>query len=375
MDSGGTGTGKGGIRSRKLLAALTGGQRTIVAGAVILSVVAGVTAEVAPHNVATFAVSGVALAILAALVGQSIEQVGERLGPGATGLLQSGLGNLPELFVGIFALQAGLVGVVRAALVGSILANTLLVLGVAFVAGGLRHGTQHFASESPKMIGTLLLLAVAALLVPTLAARLATPAAAHEHALSNTSAVLLVVVYLLSIPFWLRGGATTGPDDRERLEGGPEPWPIGLAVGLLALGSIGAAFVSNWFVGALEPAARSLGLSDTFTGLVIVAIASNAVENASGIRFALRSRPDYAVSTILNSPLQIALLLTPALVLADRLVGRDGLTLVFPPLQVAALALAVLVVIVVVYDGESTWLEGVALIGLYGVLAAAFWWG
>jgi Ca2+:H+ antiporter len=357
------------------LGVLTKGQRVIVAAAVALSVAAGLGAAAAPHQVVTFVVSGVALAALAALVGQSIEQVGERLGPGATGLLQSGLGNLPELFVGIFALRAGLVGVVRAALVGSILANTLLVLGIAFVAGGLRHGTQHFASESPRMIGTLLLVAVAALLVPTLAARLQTPAAAHQDALSDASAVVLVIVYLTSIPFWLRGGAVTGPDDQTRRESGAEAWPLGLAAGLLAVGSLGAAFVSDWFVGALEPATRSLGLSDTFTGLVIVAIASNAVENASGIRFAVKSRPDYAVSTILNSPLQIALLLTPALVLADRLVGSGGLTLVFPPLQVAALAVAVVVVIVVVYDGESNWLEGVALIGLYGVIVAAFWWG
>jgi Ca2+:H+ antiporter len=364
-----------GAGRRSTLAALTVVQRATVASAVVCSVVAGVAAAAAPRNVATFALSGVALAALAALVGQSIEQVGERLGPGATGLLQSGLGNLPELFVGIFALRAGLVGVVRAALVGSILANTLLVLGVAFVAGGLRHGTQRFASESPRMIGTLLLLAVAALLVPTLAARLNTPAAGHQRALSDATAILLVIVYLMSIPFWLRGGAVTGPDDQFRRESGAAGSPLGLAVGLLAFGSVGAGFVADWFVGALEPATRSLGLSETFTGLVIVAIASNAVENASGIRFAVKSRPDYAVSTILNSPLQIALLLTPALVLADRFVGEGGLTLVFPPLQVAALAVAIIVVNTVVYDGESTWLEGVALIGLYGILVAAFWWG
>jgi Ca2+:H+ antiporter len=364
-----------GDRRRNALAALTRGQRAIVIAAIALSVLAGVAAAAAPRNVVTFAISGVALAALAALVGQSIEQVGERVGPGATGLLQSALGNLPELFVGIFALRAGLVGVVRAALVGSILANTLLVLGIAFVAGGLRHGTQRFASESPRMIGTLLLLAVAALLVPTLAARLETPAAAHQGALSDASAILLVIVYLLSVPFWLRGGAVTGPDDQSRRESGATAWPLGLAVGLLTVGSVGAGFVSDWFVAALESATRSLGLSETFAGLVIVAIASNAVENASGVRFAVKSRPDYAVSTILNSPLQIALLLTPALILADRVVGSGGLTLVFPPLQVAALAIAVLVVIIVVYDGESNWLEGVALIGLYCILVAAFWWG
>jgi Ca2+:H+ antiporter len=357
------------------LSALSRGELIVVAAAVGLSIVAGAAAAASPGSTATFVAAGLALAAQAALVGQSIEQVGKRVGPGATGLLQSALGNLPELFVGIFALQAGLIDVVRAALIGSILANTLLVLGLAFLAGGLRHGTQRFPSEAPRMICTLLLLSVAALLVPTLAARLGTPAGAHEGALSDACAVLLVVVYVTSIPFWLRGDTLTGSDDQGRAGAAEDLWPFGLAVGLLVLGSLGAAFVSDWFVGALEPATRSLGLSTTFTGLVIVAVASNAVENASGVRFAIKGRPDYAVSTTLNSPLQVALLLTPALVIADRIVGDGRFTLVFPPMQVGALALATVVVISVVYDGEYTWLEGVALIGLYGIIATSFWWG
>ncbi|MDQ6617254.1 MAG: sodium:proton exchanger [Actinomycetota bacterium] len=405
------------------LRALKPSERLTTAAAVALTVASGAAATLSPHTVATFLISAVALAALAALVGQSIEQVGERLGPGATGLLQSALGNLPELLVGIFALRAGLIGVVRAAVVGSILANTLLVLGVAVLAGGLRHGTQRFASEAPKMIGTLLLLAVAALLVPTLAARLHTPAAPHATQLSGAVALILIAVYALSIPFWLHGG--TGSEPSEADDPGPseEPtgpsgdnpvgenpsgdnpvgdnpsgdnpsgdnpvgenqtgesrsghpsWPLSLAIVLLGVGSLGAAVVSDWFVAALEPATKTLGLSQTFTGLVIVAIASNAVENMVGIRFALSGRPDYALSTILNSPLQVALLLTPALVLISHLTGPTPLTLVFPTLEVAALALATIVVIVVLADGEYVWLEGVALIGLYGIVVAAFWWG
>ena len=133
--------------------------------------------------------------------------------------------------------------------------------------------------------------------------------------------------------------------------------------------------VSDWFVTALTPATRSLGISPMFTGLVIVALASNAVENAAGIRFAWKARPDYAISTILNSPLQITLLLTPVLVLVSPLIGPSHLTLVFPPLLVVALAVAVVVVAVVVYDGEYSWLEGVALIALYVIVAASLWWG
>ena len=295
--------------------ALSRGQRVIIAAAIGLSVVAAAARLASPKSVTTFLASAAALAALAALVGQSIEQVGEHMGPGATGLLQSALGNLPELFVGIFALRAGLVDVVRAALVGSVLANTLLVLGLAVLAGGWRHGAQHFDSDQPTMIGTLLLLAVAALLVPTLATRLHTPAAAHAKQLSDAVAIILIAVYVLSIPFWLREGAgsdsksdakksaqasgtaqTEGESDAE----GPETlWPMPLAIGLLALASLGAALVSDWFVGALEPATRTLGLSTTFTGLVIVAIASNAVENVGGITFAVegttRLRPQHNI--------------------------------------------------------------------------------
>lgn len=357
--------------------ALSRTQRFSAAVAVALTVVAGGAHLISPHTVTTFLVSAGALAALAAVVGQSIEQVGERFGPGATGLLQSALGNLPELFVGFFALRAGLVDVVRAALVGSILANTLLVLGVAVLAGGLKHGAQRFASDSPRMIGTLLLLAVAALLVPTLAASLHTAAAPHAEGLSTAVAVVLIAVYALSIPFWLRAGAVTGPGTTKELlpPDDEERWPLPLAVTLLAAGSLGAALVSDWFVAALEPATRSLGISPIFTGLVIVAIASNAVENVGGVGFAVRAKPDYALSTILNSPLQIALFLTPLLVLISRLTGPTPLTLVFPTLEVAAIAVAVLVVLVVLSDGEYVWLEGVALIGLYCILAAAFWWG
>ncbi|MDP9073453.1 MAG: calcium/proton exchanger [Actinomycetota bacterium] len=370
------------------LNALTRGQRLTIGAAVLLSVAAGAVRIIDAKSVTTFVVAAAALAALAALVGQSIEQVGERMGPGATGLLQSALGNLPELFVGIFALQAGLVDVVRAALVGSVLANTLLILGLAILTGGLRHGVQRFASDSPRMIGTLLLLAVAALLVPTLATRLHTPAAAHASQLSNAVAIILIAVYVLSIPFWLRGGALTGPckpdqkpnqkqDQKqdEKQDDEDNTWPLPLALGLLAFASLGAALVSDWFVGALEPATKTLGLSPTFTGLVIVAIASNAVENVGGITFAWKARPDYALSTILNSPLQVALFLTPLLVLASQAVGPTRLTLVFPALEVAAMALATLVVLVVISDGEYVWLEGVALIGLYGIVTAAFWWG
>jgi Ca2+:H+ antiporter len=365
-----------------MLGPLNRTQRQVVGTAVGLSAAAAAVHFSPAPQVVRFGVAAVALAALAALVGTAIEQVGERVGPGPTGLLQSALGNLPELFVAIFALRQGLVRVVQAALVGSVLSNLLLVLGLALLSGGLRHGPQRFPPEAPRMIVTLLVVAVGTLLVPTVAVRLHTPASGHAVTLSTVCAAVLLIVYLAGIPFWLRRDRNAA-DHRGSPAGtepaAPEPpfspWPLNLAVALLAVGSGLAAVVSDWFVAALTPAIASLHLSQAFTGLVVVAIASNAVENAVGVRFALRARPDFALSTILNSPLQVALLLTPVLVLASPALGTSRLTLVFPPLMVVALAVATVVVAIVVYDGEYTWLEGTALVALYVIVATAFWWG
>jgi Ca2+:H+ antiporter len=318
-----------------------------------------------------FVACAAALSLLAMTVGHGTEQLGSRMGPGATGVLQSALGNLPELFVCIFALRAGLVHVVQAALVGSILANSLLVMGLALLVGGLKNGTQRFGKEAPRMVVTLMMLAVAALAVPTLAAGLHTPAAAHEAALSVACAVALLCVFAASLPFSLRGDPAVVMEH----ETDHTPWPLWLALAVLIGASVGAAFVSDWFVEALAPAMKTLGISEAFSGLVVVAIAGNAVENVVGIQLAARNQPDYAMSVILNSSLQIALALVPALVLLSVFIAPVPLTLVMPPLLVAALALAAVVSAFIVYDGESIWLEGVALIALYGMIAAAFWWG
>jgi Ca2+:H+ antiporter len=143
---------------------------------------------------------------------------------------------------------------------------------------------------------------------------------------------------------------------------------------MLALTGVGAAFVSDWFVAALEPAISSLGISQAFAGLVIVAIAGNAVENVVGVQFALKNKADYALSVILQSPLQVALVAAPALVLLSPIVGAS-FTLVLSPLLIAVLIMAVVITVLVVLDGESNWLEGATLIVLYGIIATAFWWG
>lgn len=323
------------------------------------------------NSVLVFLVSAVALAALASMVGNGTDQIAHYLGPRATGVLQSALGNLPELFIGIFALRAGLAVVVQTALVGSILANSLLVLGLAFLAGGLRHGVQTFGTTQTRMISMLLLLSVAALSIPAIATAPGGPDAGHKSGLSVIVSVILLLVFAASIPFSLGGGP--GASEKElALE---QPWPLPVAVGSLFCAAVGAAFVSDWFVDALKPAMATLGLSEGFVGLVIVAIAGNAVENTVGIQMALRNDMDLALSLILNSSLQVALALAPALVILSEFLGGAHLTLVLSPLLIAALALAAILGAFIVDDGESTWLEGVALIGLYLIIAASFWWG
>lgn len=343
----------------------------VVGGSVLLIVAAGITRFAGAGAVLAFVCSGLAVALLATLVGRAVEQLGDRFGAGATGVLQSALGNLPELFIALFALRAGLVLVVQAALIGSILANLLLVLGLSFTVGGLRHGTQRINSQRARSTTVLMLLAVAAMVIPSLAAYVHTPAEPHEDALSLVVSIILLALFVLTLSASLK--RKPQGDAAEQHE--PPRWPLSLALALLAASAVAAAFVSEWFVRALEPAMQTLHISDAFAGLVIIAIAGNAVENVVGVQLAAKNRSEYAFSVVINSPLQIALVLAPALVIMSRLFGLTPLTLVFPPMLVVAVAIAVLVTAFITYDGESDWGEGAALLALYVIIASVFWWG
>lgn len=348
-------------------------EKVIIGLCAAATIIAGVLHYAHANEVLGFAVTAVALALLAMVVGDGTEQLGSRLGPGATGILQSGLGNLPELFVAIFALRAGLETVVQYALVGSILGNSVLVFGLALFFGGLKNGTQRFKTEPPRMIVTLMLLAFAALVFPTLTKELHTPAEPYLNQLDIIVAFVLLAILGASIYFSITGDPAVAPQEEEMHN--KHQWALRTTIIVLAGAGIGAALVSDWFVEALEPAMATLGISEAFAGLVIVAIAGNAIENLVGIQLAWRNQADYAVSVIMNSSLQIALGLFPILVLLSFFLGGSILTFVLSPLLVAALALAVLVSAFIVYDGESIWLEGLALIGLYCIIAASFWWG
>jgi Ca2+:H+ antiporter len=359
----------------------------ILIGSVAGILIAGGTYYAKVNSVVAFVCAAVAIAVLAALVGRCVERLGDRLGAGATGVLQSALGNLPELFIAFFALRQGYIVVVQSAIIGSILANLLLVLGLAFVAGGIKNGSQKFEASRARSTVILLTLATAALVLPSLASFTHSPAAPHEKPLSIAVAIVLLVIFALSLPASLRKepteedsrGAeelgyalkTMGTEDETHDEG---HWPLWLSVVMLALAGVAAGLVSDWFVDALNPAIMSLHISQAFAGLVIVAIAGNAVENVVGIQLAMRNKNDYALSVIINSPLQIALVLAPLLVLLS-LFTATTLTLVFAPLLIAAVVVSVLIVALIVLDGESNWLEGSVLIALYAIIATLFWWG
>ena len=359
---------------RRTLAEVLGRRALILAAVAIAGSAVTLVLELGHGDAtATFLASAVALAGLASLVGEGTEQIGQRLGPVLTGVVQSALGNLPELFIGIFSLRAGLVVVVQSALIGSILANSLLVLGLAFVFGGLKNGVQTFGIQPVRMIATLLVVAVAALMIPTLATAPGAPDAGHAQELSVIVAIVLLVLFAAAIPFSIGGG--TGASSLEPQLESADVWPIKLAVGVLVLAAVGSAFVSDWFVDALQPAMAHLGISEAFAGLVIVAIAGNAVENVAGVQQALRNKADLAISLILNSSLQVALALIPALVVISVLMGGPALTLVTSPLLIGALGLSVILGAFVVFDGESNWLEGLALIALYLIIAASVWFG
>jgi Ca2+:H+ antiporter len=337
----------------------------VIAAIVVAGAAAAHFASATP--VLSFLVAAAAIALLARLVGDATEQLGHRVGSSSAGVVQSALGNLPELFIALFALHRGLIGVVQSALVGSVIANGVLVLGLAFLLGGIRNGPMSFDSPRARLIATLALLSAAILSLPTLAHAFHTPAAPHGRALSLICAGVLIVLFCVTLPSFLRGGEDESEPSRKE-------WPLLLTIAVLGGAGLGAAFVSDWFVSALTPATHTLHMSQDFAGLVVVAIAGNAVENVVGVKLAIQNRPDFAISVIVNSALQVALLLTPVLVFAS-LGFATTLTLVFPTLLAIALLMSAGVGALVVYDGEATWEEGAILIGLYIVMAASFWWG
>ena len=307
-----------------------------------------------------------ALAGLAHLVSLATEQVGERFGPAATGVLQSTLGNLPEFFVVVFALRAGEVVVAQTSIIGSLLANALLVLGLVIVVGARKSpdGVMRFGPRLPNDTATLLLVTSFIIVIVGVAHLTHEPAAQHERAISTVAAVALLLVYLSWVVPYVRGEARGRADARARAT----RVTLGVSIALLAAGGAGAAFVSDWFIAALRPTIDQLGVSEAFAGLVVVAIAGNAVENVVGLVLARKGQYDLAISVVKNSVAQVAAFLYPALVLVSLLFAHQ-LTFALPPVLIAALLLTALAMWQITGDGEAVAFEGWALVAIYVILA------
>ncbi len=390
------------------MSALTPLERTALLSIAIVSALAGVADYRAWPAVPRFAIATVALAGLAWVVSFATEQLGERFGPGVTGMLQSTLGNLPELFVVIFALQKGELVVAQTALVGSILANALLVLGLVIVLGAHRSsdGVMRFSKRLPRDTATLLQVTVFIIVLLGLSLGAHDPASHHVKAISTVGAICLLVVYIAWVVPYLRADTapelgeaepppSDGPAGHERGDGQAQPAAdagaapralsradspagaahtgprlgLGFTLVLLFVAGAASAFVSDWFVNALAPAIVQLHISQAFAGLVIVAIAGNAVENTAGLVLAWKGRSDLAISVVKNSVAQIAAFLFPLLVLISFALATT-LTFALAPVYIGALALTALAVWQVTGDGEALAFEGWALVALYVVLGA-----
>jgi Ca2+:H+ antiporter len=337
-----------------------------LAGVLGCTVAAGALHYGEASPVAIFVLAGVALAGLAWVVAVATESIGARFGPAATGVLQSTLGNLPELFVVLFAISAGEIVVAKTSIIGSLLANALLVLGLAIVAGARRasDGVMRFHARLPNDTTTLLLLAVFIIVLLGISDRAGDRASAHQVTISVIGAILLLAVYAAWLWSYLRGSRAEAASEHEA----HEHIPFRAALALLAGAGVGAAFVSDWFVGAIDGAVKSLGISKAFTGIVIVGIAGNAVENVVGIFLAAKGQSDLAISVIKNSVSQIAVFLFPALVVLS-LFFEHRLTFVLGSVYVGALGLMAIAVWQITGDGKAVVFEGLALVALYVTIA------
>jgi len=337
----------------------------VIAGILTATVVAGIAHYADWAALLAFAIATVALAGLAHLVSLATEQVGEQFGPGVTGVLQSTLGNLPELFVVIFALRAGEVVVAQTSIIGSLFANALLVLGLVIVIGARTapDGVMRFAPRLPNDTATLLLVASFIIVVVGVAHATHEPAARHEREISTFAAFALLAVYLSWVIPYVRGDTAATPAH----EASPRV-PLPVSIALLAVGGIGAAFVSDWFVAALRPTIDQLGISEAFAGLVIVAIAGNAVENVAGLVLARKGQSDLAISVVKNSVAQVAAFLYPLLVIISLLFAHQ-LTFALAPVLIAALLITALAMWQITGDGEAVEFEGWALVAIYAILA------
>jgi Ca2+:H+ antiporter len=329
------------------------------------------------HAPAPWVFFSAALAIVPAarLIVRSTEELATYTGDAVGGLLNATFGNAPELIIALVALRAGLLDMVRASIAGTILANLLLALGVAFLLGGLRYHTQTYNVPGARVYSSMMFIAAISLTVPSAFSRVLAPGETvrAEAQLNVGIAVVLLMIYVLYLVFMLKThpgefgeGGGHGEHDGPR-------WSLPRAIGGLLAASLLAAWMSEILVGAAEGTGTALGMSQVFIGMVLLAIVGGAAESGSAIAMATKNKLDLAVGIALGSCIQIALFIAPVLVLASYFVAPAPLELSFRPSEIGALFMAVLIGAQVAGDGRSNWFRGVQLIGVYLVIALMFY--
>lgn len=317
-----------------------------------------------------FLTSAAAILPLAGLIGRSTEQLALHTGPRIGGLVNATFGNVTELVIAVFLILDDQTDIVKASLTGSILGNLLLVLGLSFLVGGLKHEEQAYNARSASIHATSLVLAVTALLMPALfALSQSTETDLEREVVSGTVAAVLIALYAAALFFTLV--------THEHLFRTPSPeeetsWSRGRAVAVLLVATAFVALEAEFLVASLEPALKDLGLSELFVGLIVIPIIGNAAEHSSAIMFALRDKVDVTLEIAIGSSTQIALFVAPALVFISLFVGHP-MDFVFSTFEVAAVALSTVLVFMISSDGRSNWLEGAQLTGAYVIMAISFY--
>ena len=325
----------------------------------------------------------------AALMGRATEEIAARSGPGIGGLLNVTFGNAPELIIALFALEKGLQEVVKASIVGSILGNILLVMGAAMLAGGLTGGrkVQRFDRTAANVQSLMLILAVAALVMPAifeLVEGQGLPPIDQERVnfdstvehLSLAVAIVLILTYVAGLLFSLKTHRElfNPHEDDEDDEDDTWGWSMRTSVTALALAGVAVGVMSEILVGSIEDASHTVGLSEFFIGIIVVAIVGNAAEHWVAVLVAIKNKMDLSVNIAIGSSAQVAMFVAPVLVLISFFLGPGPMPLVFNGFEIAAIFLGVLVAYQVTNEGESTWFEGVQLLALYAILGLTFYY-
>jgi Ca2+:H+ antiporter len=319
-----------------------------------------------------FIVSAAGILGLAWVVGLSTERLGAISGPQVGGILNATFGNIAELIIAFFALQAGLIEVVKASITGSIIGNLLLVLGASVLLGGLKNGHQRFSQRVAGSNAALLVLAAIGLFIPAVfAATTARPTEGHLVEESVLVSLLLIAGYVVSLIFQFTNPAETlGGHEPAAGHGGPA-WTGRVAVAVLLIAAGLLAVLSEILVGAIEPFIERFGLSQFFVGVILIPTIGNLAEHLVAVQLAFKNKMEFAMAVSFGSSLQVALFVGPVLVLLGLVVGQP-MDLVFEPLEVAAVGVAVGISALIAFDGESNWLEGALLTLVYIILAVSF---